>query len=307
MAHVAILIPFGEGGRPPELQRHLQIMQNAWPDHLFTYVEVDLMIIGKARCMLVDTALTANVDIMWFVDRDTFPPPHAGQLIDQAQELGIVSGLYFSRRAPFTPQAYVRAWESGNEGKYWPLINYPSTGLMVVDAVGGGCLAIRTDVFLHMQEYYKERLASSLALVEDKCKDDPDAEEAVEWLMRYSRYLSPWFEFLDKKGEDLYFCERAREAGYVIWLNVDVKCAHQGLIEYREEHFVHVRESGALQIAPTEAPGADELEVHGAEETDEDTYLPGTRTETLERGNDLSGGTRRIGIVHNLPSAGSSP
>lgn len=277
-------------------------MQHAWPDHLFTYVEVDLMIIGKARVMLVDTAMTADVDVMWFVDRDTFPPPHAGQLIAQAQELGIVSGLYFSRRLPFTPQAYVRAYESGNEGKYWPLINYPATGLMVVDAVGGGCLAIRTDVFLQMSKYYKERLERSMALIEDKCRDDPIAVEAFQWLMRYAQYLSPWFEFLNKKGEDLYFCERAREAGHVIWLNVDVKCAHQGLIEYREEHFFHLRDSGALNIKPIEAPGADELEVHGAEETDEDTSLLATGPESVERSNDLSGGIRRIGIVHNLPS-----
>ena len=301
MANVALLIPFGEGGRPPELQRHLQIMQHAWPDHMFTYVEVDLMIIGKARVMLIDTALTINTDVMWFIDRDTFPPPHAGQLIQQALDLGIVSGLYFSRRLPFTPQAYIKAHEEGNEGKYWPLINYPATGLMVVDAVGGGMLAVRTDVFRQMQTYYKERLAKSMKFVEDRCFGDPYAMEAFQWLMRYSRHLSPWFEFLDKKGEDLYFCERAHDAGHIIWLNVDVKCAHQGLIEYREEHFIHLRDSGILQVAPTEAPGADELEVHGAEDTDENTSLLVTGPEALERSNDLPGTFRRIGVMHNLP------
>lgn len=303
MAHVALLIPFGEGGRPPELQRHLQLMQQAWPDHLFTYVEVDLMIIGKARVMLIETALTIDTDVMWFVDRDTFPPPHAGQLIEQAQQLGIVSGLYFSRRMPYTPQAYIKAYEEEYKGKYWPLINYPSTGLMVVDAVGGGCLAIRTDVFLQMQEFYKERLSTYLKLVEDKCRDDPLVMEALQWLLVYSRHLSPWFEFLDKKGEDLYFCERAREAGYIIWLNVDVKCAHQGLIEFQEEHFFQLRDSGVLQIEPVVAPGADDLEVHGAEETDEDTTLLVAGPESVERCDDLSGGIRRIGVMYNLLSA----
>lgn len=302
MTDVAICIPFGDGGRPPELQRRIQQMQNQWPQHTFTYIEVDLQIVGKARNMLLAAALESTpCEVFWYIDRDTFPPLHAGQLVDQALELGIVSGLYFSRRLPYTPQAYMKATESEHAGFYWPLLNYPERGLMLVDAVGGGMVAIRRDIVLSMREYYEERLSNALGRIESLIKHTPEAARDFEWLMRYARHLSPWFEFLDKKGEDLYFCERARDAGHLIWLNVDVKCSHESRIEIVEEHFLHLRDSGTLKVVPLKAPGADQLEVHGAEEQDEDTDLRDAGAKALERSDNLSGTPRRIGIGSDLP------
>src|SRR3990172_10345065 len=109
------------------------------------------MIVGKARNMIAELFLQQpNVDVIWFVDDDVFVPLHAGQLIDQAMQLGIVSGVYFARRPPYTPQIYRAAREPNLLGKYWPIIDYPTNGMMVVDAVGGGCLAIKKDVLTTM-------------------------------------------------------------------------------------------------------------------------------------------------------------
>jgi hypothetical protein len=307
MTKVAILIPFGEGGRPSELNRRIGLMQVQFPQHEFSFVEIDLMIIGKARNMLLETAMSGTeAEVFWFIDRDTFPPPHAGVLVDQAMELGIVSGLYFSRRMPYTPQAYLRAMEENAQGMYWPLLEYPSAGLMVVDAVGGGCLCIRRDVLENISQHHQKKTEESLELVRNRLTE-AESLAAFEYLVEYSKSLSPWFEFLDKKGEDLYFCERARDAGHVIWLNVEVKCSHQGEMEFVEEHFIHLRDSGALQIVPVGTPGADELQVHGAEDEDESTNIPYPRPESVERGNDISRGARRVGELYSLPGPQSSP
>lgn len=86
-------------------------------------------------------------------------------------------------------------------------------GLQEVDAIGAGCLLIKREVF--------EKLSR------------------------------PWFEFSDRMGEDMWFCERAREAGYPIVLDADVKARHLSIIDIGEEHFSAHRERG-LTFAPVE-------------------------------------------------------
>ena len=147
MAKVVLCIPHG-GSVHPEFYRHLLIMQNATPQHQFTYCELDMMLVGKARNDLVKLALSISPDVVWFVDDDVLVPPHSGTLVDEARSLGVVAGLYFNRRIPYVPQLYTLATEPEYKGKkmYWPVTDYPE-GLMVVDAVGAGCLTIRADIF----------------------------------------------------------------------------------------------------------------------------------------------------------------
>ena len=43
----------------------------------------------------------------------------------------------------------------------------------------------------------------------------------------------PYFVFGEDYGEDIYFCKKAREAGYKIYLDPDVKCGHIGKINFQ--------------------------------------------------------------------------
>lgn len=96
------------------------------------------------------------------------------------------------------------AYRKVDENQWIPITKF-CAGLQEVDALGAGFLLIKTEVF----------------------KDWP----------------RPWFEFSDKMGEDMYFCEEAKRRGFSIYLDFDVQCRHLASIPVGYEHF----EAHALQ------------------------------------------------------------
>lgn len=244
---VAVGTPHG-GNVRPEFYRRIMEVQNGVPHIEFVHIEIDLMIIGKARNIIVQDFLAhSGADVLWFIDDDVYVPPNSGVLLEQAEQYGIVSGLYFNRHNPYTPQCYTLSPIPEERGMYESIIDYPSQGLVHSDAVGGGCLAIRRDVLVTMEKLYRERTEQALERTRAALREgDEGALNEFEWLTRYARRLSPWFEFLDEKGEDFYFCERAKEAGFSIWTNVEVKCEHVGDVAISEGHFKFLVEQGML-------------------------------------------------------------
>lgn len=243
MPSVSLCIPHN-GKVPPEAFRSILTMQGGAPQHTFYHCEIDGQIVGKARNDLVRLSLSSNAEVIWFIDDDIVLPPGAWSLVDRALELGIVSGLYFNRRPPYTPQIYTKAQESKYQGPntvYWPVEKYDE-GLMVVDACGGGCLAIRADVFKKLEIHHNEHLEAIKAAAA-RLGTGPDVE-----LLKNSRpTMSPWFEFTDVKGEDLYFCERAKEAGFTVWCDTTVKCQHISTVAINEGHYKYLVEHGLIK------------------------------------------------------------
>lgn len=92
------------------------------------------------------------------------------------------------------------------ENNQWIAVTQYQAGLQEVDAIGTGCLLIRRDVLEKMQR--------------------------------------PWFEFSDRMGEDMFFCDQAKKLGYHILLDGDVKCRHLTVIDVGEEHFESARGQG---------------------------------------------------------------
>ena len=240
MLTVAMCTPHG-GLVRPDYYRYVLEMQGAFPQHRYVFIEVDTMIVGKARNMIVEASLSQNIDVIWQIDDDVIIPRDSGIMIDQCMELGVVSALYYNRRMPYTPQAYSRATEKDFEGMYWSMIDLnPGQGLIRVDAVGAGCIACRADIFRSLVEPWQER-----------CNKAADAIEDVV-LSGYVRNLSPWFEFLERKGEDLYFSERLADMGIPIWLNSNVVCGHVGDAVIDQAQFNYIRDNGILQKVPVE-------------------------------------------------------
>lgn len=232
-------------------------MQNQSLQHQFYHMEVDLMIIGKARNIIVETTMAQipDVDVLWFIDNDVMIPAHAGVLIDNALEYNIVSGLYFSRHVPYTPQMYRLSPRPLEEGMYEPIMEYPETGFVMAQGVGAGCLAVRREVFEVVKASHLKKFSEMEELIAHKIRYDGRAKKAFAWLLEYARTLSPWFEFLDKKGEDFYFCERARDAGYMIFVNLDVKCEHVGPTSITEGHFQFLKENNMyIRLGPDGQP-----------------------------------------------------
>jgi len=210
-------------------------MQGQYLQHDFVYIEVDSMIIGKARNMMVETAIPQNVDVVMMIDDDVLVPLNAGELIAQALSLDIVTGVYYNRRMPYTPQIYELAKEPEYEGTglYWPIIDVPKE-ISEVDACGFGCIAIKMNVFKELQRIHEARF-------KDAARDIREADPSLEMIARLVENMSPWFEFLNRKGEDMYFCERAREAGFHIWVDPSVQCEHISMIPITWEHFEYLK------------------------------------------------------------------
>ena len=115
-----------------------------------------------------------------------------------AHDLDIVATNCARRRMPTGPTAKI-----GNKLVYSTLDDH---GLQEVDTIGMGVMLIKADVFRKMSE--------------------------------------PWFETPwrnDKRGyvgEDVFFCFKAKEIGYKIYIDHDVsrEIGHIGTFEFRHEH-----------------------------------------------------------------------
>lgn len=109
----------------------------------------------------------------------------------------IIAGLYFNRREPYLPMA----WKQGDDGLYYQLADWPKGLIEQIDLVGTGCIMIHREVF-----------------------------ETLE---------RPWFWY-DHEGiqtekanfiyptEDIWFCKRARAAGFQIDLDTTIHAPHMG-------------------------------------------------------------------------------
>jgi hypothetical protein len=199
-----------------------------------------------ARNELVERMLKEHPSAQWlfFADSDMcFPQRTLMRLLQWKKP--IVGGLYFLKAAPFEPVAYEyneletarRRKEAAEKGLptdthwYSPIsdlvmqfllesqTDLPMDGrghrivpvddsgrkkvhpLQPVDGIGTGCLLIAREVF--------------------------------EKLKR------PFFSYSEGGTEDLYFCRRAKEAGYKLHVDLGVICGHMTLSEVSYQHFAN--------------------------------------------------------------------
>jgi hypothetical protein len=186
--------------------QNLLTIQQTVPSVHVTYVEIECHVVSLARHKLADAAIKLNPDYLFWVDDDVIPPTDC--LVRMlAHNLPFVSGLYFSRQAPYQPQMYHRVPEQGG---YAPIVEYPH-GLVQADVVGAGCSLVAGDVY--------KRLA---ALPVRYAGDVP---------------LSPWYEFFTMQGEDFYFCERLRDIGVPVMVDTTIQCVHLGTSEITSDVF----------------------------------------------------------------------
>ncbi len=102
------------------------------------------------------------------------------------EDKDIISGVYHSKTNPPKPVFYDKI----DQG-YKYVDNY-NTDIQEVSAVGCGCLMIKKKVFERLEKPY-----------------------FLETITDYVRV-----------GEDIYFCEKAKHAGYNIYINFNVGCGH---------------------------------------------------------------------------------
>ncbi len=167
-------------------------------------------------------------DYVLWLDDDVIPPDNVVEAL-LAHDVALCSGLYFMRKAPYLPSAYVKVSDPDYSHRFWNITAFPESGLMEVDACGMGCVLIAMEVFRRMPEPW------FAWVVPDVQRPDPVGRKQLE---------AEW-QRLDHKGigEDFFFFTKAAQYGYRLSLDTGVLCGHVGEQVFDQSFF---REHQAL-------------------------------------------------------------
>lgn len=168
-------------------------------------------LIYDSRNALAKQAIATKADYIMWLDSDMTFAPGIMTRMQQHMEEGkdIVTGLYFRRRPPFSP-VLCKTLEriSDSETKHESFEDYPQDSLFEVAGCGFGCVMTRVSV------------------LEDVALN-----------------CGTWFEPGYGLGEDLVFCLRARELGYKIYCDSEIKCGHIGQLVVDESVYRSIQHS----------------------------------------------------------------
>jgi len=181
-------------GRPCNFQMVHMAFFDSWAvmeKPPFIYIPADQGNIDYMREVIVLEALKMGCTHLFVMDCDmTYHPKTVTKLL--AHNLPIVGALCYRRYPPFDELIYKK--RKNGEG-YEPIFEYDDEELIKVDRTGAGCLMFQTHIFDNIPR--------------------------------------PWFDLgagkLKKgeaRGEDFRFCDKARKAGYDIFVDPTIPAEH---------------------------------------------------------------------------------
>ena len=154
--------------------------------------------IDASRNMIAEYAVNHGYDYILWVDSDTILPKDTlVRLMDWDKD--IVSGVY-AYKILGGKNVVAKRYKDKVEDTYDDVTikeikeKHKSKALMPVDAIGFGCVLTKTSIFKDIDE--------------------------------------PWFVYSPYMGEDIFFCRKAQEKGFDIWLDPAVCCGHIGTVNY---------------------------------------------------------------------------
>jgi hypothetical protein len=167
--------------------------------------------VGRARNRLAAQFLASDCTHLLFIDTDiVFSPEHIARLASHSK--AIVAGLYPKKQLELD---WVYNCIPGEETR--------PDGLQRVKYAGTGCLMIARHVFEEMRVRYPE------------IEYDPDDgdEPGVKWdFFSSGVWTDPSSGRRRWLSEDWYFCQRAQELGFGIWMDTEVALKHVGEFVY---------------------------------------------------------------------------
>lgn len=164
---------------------------------------------AKNRNIAIKAALEAgNYTHIFFVDDDqVFHPDTLMRLL--SHNVDIVSGMYCMKVEPFPIIALNRV--ANNMNSFIDMNQYPPNQLIVCDRVPAGCLLVTTKALIDMIPFL----------------DQTNNYYGGEF---NPKYVNKWFTLgqiiPDEWGDDLWFCDRAIDTGYNIYLDTGVPVGH---------------------------------------------------------------------------------
>lgn len=146
--------------------------------------------IDVARNILVQKMQESNCDWLFFLDTDVICPADTIQRL-LSHRLPIVSGLYYTRAQPINPAM----WNDAGDKAHFVSINQFQIGSLVeAHVIGMGCCLIHKSVFDKLSKPY------------------------FKWTFGFEN---------NGISEDFYFCNKAREAGFHIYVDTSISCEHE--------------------------------------------------------------------------------
>jgi hypothetical protein len=168
-------------------------------------------VVSRARNLLAQDMLDSNCTDLMFIDADiNFEAADVFRLMAWTSypKKGIVAGVPRTRS---TTKTYIATLDQDEEGR----LSMDEMGLVRAKRVATAFMMVRRDVFETLDaahpewRYYDERTERSIPCMFDFMKTDEG-------------YI----------GEDFLFCDRAREAGFEVWIDPTIKLGHMGVQEY---------------------------------------------------------------------------
>lgn len=168
--------------------------QDKSPRYVFNFGSVGEMLIPYARERLAEGALAEGCDYLFMIDDDMLAPPDLFYKL-VAHDKDIVAALAFTRNPDHRPVIYETvegfSHEAGKSYGFTRFVNnYPRNTLVECDAVGFGAVLIKTSTFKALPQ--------------------------------------PWFFGMERTGEDITFCVKARKAGFKVFMDTSIKLGHLG-------------------------------------------------------------------------------
>lgn len=161
------------------------------PRYIFELGAISEVVTHYARERLAEGALADGCDYLFMVDDDMLCPPDLFYKL-AAHDKDIVAALAFTRNPDHRPVIYetVEGYDpvSTNYGFTRFVNNYPRNTLVECDAVGFGAVLIKTEVLKKVRQ--------------------------------------PWFFTMERTGEDITFCIKAKKVGFRVWMDTSIKLGH---------------------------------------------------------------------------------
>jgi hypothetical protein len=165
-----------------------------FPQYVFSLGAIGEILVPFARERLGDSAVEMGCDYLFMVDDDMMAPYDLFYRL-VAHDKDIIAPLAFTRNPDHKPVIYqtIEGFDPVTNQTYGLtkfVNNYPRNQLVECDAVGFGAVLIKTEVL----------------------KKTP----------------KPWFFGMEQTGEDVAFCNRAKKAGFSVWMDTSIKLGHLG-------------------------------------------------------------------------------
>ena len=175
------------GGREAE-----DFYQKKSPRYVFALGAVGEILVSYARERIAEAALEHGCEYLFFVDDDMMVPVDLFyKLVANGKD--ICAALAFTRNPDHKAVCYETKegfdQSSGSQYGFTKFVeNYPKDQLFECDAVGFGAVLIRTEVLKKIPQ--------------------------------------PWFFGMERTGEDITLCIKARKAGFSVWMDSRIKLGH---------------------------------------------------------------------------------